>query len=321
MRTTIRGESHFTYKLKLKSEVDVKVTQQLVFIANGKAVTDSLVVATVFEKSHDHVIRDIRQQIAKLNEAGEGEWSATNFGETYYQHEQNKQFYPKFNLTEDAFAIVAMSYVTATAMRMKIRFIEEFKRMREQIASQSKALVIPSYQIEDRVARAKQWIAEEEERQMLLLETQRQEELLALHAPKISYYDQILRSDDAMNVTQIAKDYGMGPATLNRILCEAGVQYKTNGQWVLTSRYAKLGYTKSETVGYSEKNSRVYTKWTQKGRLFIHELLTERGITPNPEKKQRRNGKKRKEAPIALLASGTEGRGHHKITLNIRLER
>ncbi|WP_025852826.1 Rha family transcriptional regulator, partial [Paenibacillus ehimensis] len=106
---------------------------KLVFIENNRPVTDSLTVAEVFGKTHDHVMRDIRQQIEKLREAGEEMWGVSNFGEAQYQHQQNKQWYPKFNLTEDAFAIVAMSYVTPEAMRMKVRFLEEFKRMREAL--------------------------------------------------------------------------------------------------------------------------------------------------------------------------------------------
>lgn len=56
-----------------------------------------------------------------------------NFQQTQYQHPQNKQWYPKFDMTEDAFAIVAMSYTTPEAMKMKVKFLEEFKRMRQQL--------------------------------------------------------------------------------------------------------------------------------------------------------------------------------------------
>ncbi|MCR6116609.1 Rha family transcriptional regulator [Salipaludibacillus agaradhaerens] len=109
---------------------------QLVFIKNNQAVTDSLTVADVFNKRHDHVVRDIENQLSKLIEAGESEWGATNFGETRYQHRQNKQWYQKYNLTEDAFAIIAMSYVTPEAMKMKIKFLNEFKKMKEKLQTQ-----------------------------------------------------------------------------------------------------------------------------------------------------------------------------------------
>lgn len=106
---------------------------QLVFIQNGQVFTDSLTVAQKFNKTHDNVMRDIKVQLAKLCEAGEQEWGVINFEETQYQHPQNQQWYPKYDLTEDAFAIIAMSYTTPEAMKMKVRFLGEFKRMRQQL--------------------------------------------------------------------------------------------------------------------------------------------------------------------------------------------
>ncbi|MGN7479004.1 ORF6C domain-containing protein [Solibacillus silvestris] len=109
---------------------------QLVFIENQQVVTDSLTISEVFRKEHFNVTNDIKNQISKLAEAGEKEWGALNFQETHYQHPQNKQRYPKFNMTEDAFTLVVMSYVTPEAMKMKVRFIQEFKRMRKFIEKQ-----------------------------------------------------------------------------------------------------------------------------------------------------------------------------------------
>jgi len=107
---------------------------QLVFIQNDQPVTDSLTVADVFEKSHDNVLRDIQNQITKLNEAGETKFSFLNFEESSYKNDRGRA-YRKINLTEDAFTLVAMSYVTPEAMKMKVKFIQEFKKMREHIES------------------------------------------------------------------------------------------------------------------------------------------------------------------------------------------
>ncbi|RKD20994.1 hypothetical protein BEP19_15025 [Ammoniphilus oxalaticus] len=107
---------------------------QLVFIANNKPVTDSLTVAEVFNKRHDIVIRDIETQIEKLNQSGESEFSLHNFEESDYKNDRGRT-YRKINLSEDAFTLVAMAYVTPEAMKMKVMFIQEFKRMREHIQS------------------------------------------------------------------------------------------------------------------------------------------------------------------------------------------
>ncbi|MED3022370.1 MULTISPECIES: ORF6C domain-containing protein [Bacillus cereus group] len=106
---------------------------EFVFMEGSQVVTDSLTMAQMFGKEHKNVIRDVEVQLEKLVEANEIEWGQLNFEHTQYQHYQNKQWYPKFNLTEDAFAIVAMSYITPEAMKMKIKFLQEFKRMKEHI--------------------------------------------------------------------------------------------------------------------------------------------------------------------------------------------
>ncbi|MED1381131.1 ORF6C domain-containing protein [Bacillus mycoides] len=106
---------------------------EFVFLERNQVVTDSLTIAQMFRKEHKNVMRDIEVQLEKLFEANETEWGQLNFEHTQYQHYQNKQWYPKFNLTEDAFAIVAMSYITPEAMKMKIKFLHEFKKMKEYI--------------------------------------------------------------------------------------------------------------------------------------------------------------------------------------------
>lgn len=106
---------------------------QLVFIDNGRVVTDTLIISEMFGKTHDNVMRDTRNQIEKIKEAGESEFSLLNFEESTYTSDRGRN-YPKIDMTEEGFVLVAMSYVTAEAMKMKVKFIQEFKRMREQIS-------------------------------------------------------------------------------------------------------------------------------------------------------------------------------------------
>lgn len=108
--------------------------------------------------------------------------------------------------------------------------------------------------------------------------------LIAEYEPKVTYYDQILASTDTITVTQIAKDYGMTAQELNKLLHENKVQFKQSGQWILYKEYAKLGYTKSHTTPITYKDGRngdqLHTRWTQKGRLFLYELLKQKGHLP-----------------------------------------
>lgn len=237
----------------------------LVFIEEGRAVTDSLTVAEVFNKDHSNVLKDIRKQI---DYAGE-EFAGVNFHLGEYL-DKNNQARPKFNLTEEAFTLVAMSYNTKEAVQMKVKFIQEFKRMRERIQT----ITSPSYMITDPIQRAEKWIEEQKHRLML-------EQQVAEAQPKITYYDTILKSKKLVTVTQIAKDYGLSAQALNKILHNEGIQYKLSGQWLLYQQHANKGYTKSETSIDSTGEARMNTKWTQKGRLFIHEILTRLGYDPD----------------------------------------
>lgn len=112
--------------------------------------------------------------------------------------------------------------------------------------------------------------------------------------PKANYCEQVLQSASAVVTTQIAKDYGMSPQALNSILHELGVQYKVDGQWVLYSKYQDKGYTKSCTVIDRFGEPRMQTKWTQKGRLFIYQMLKTIGVLPNIEREVKKLAKKTK---------------------------
>lgn len=101
---------------------------------------------------------------------------------------------------------------------------------------------------------------------------------------KTKYVEQILKSKGTITITQIAKDYGMSGPQLNNFLHEEKIQYKQNKQWLLYQKHQDKGYTKSETIDITRSNGdpdvTLSTRWTQKGRLFIHELLANRGIVP-----------------------------------------
>ena len=108
--------------------------------------------------------------------------------------------------------------------------------------------------------------------------------------PKADYVDRILKSTSLVTTTQIAKDYGMGAPTFNKKLKELKVQHNVGGQWVLTYKYQGKGYASSETIEVEKKDGStktvMHTKWTQKGRLFLHDFLKKHNIIPLIEQVQ-----------------------------------
>lgn len=107
-----------------------------------------------------------------------------------------------------------------------------------------------------------------------------QRQQIAELQPKASYYDLILQNKNTVPITQIAKDYGMSGRKFNELLHELGVQYKFRKTWLLYQHYAECGYTHSRTYAIDESRSVMHTYWTQKGRLFIYDLLKSEGILP-----------------------------------------
>lgn len=122
----------------------------------------------------------------------------------------------------------------------------------------------------------------------LKLENSMQKQMIAEFKPVKEYVDTILSSTDTVTVTQIAADYGLSARALNKILWEKHLIHNVNGQWILYKRWMNKGFTKSETINVprADGSSKVVmnTKWTQKGRLKIHEILTAVGIVAEMDK-------------------------------------
>lgn len=119
-----------------------------------------------------------------------------------------------------------------------------------------------------------------QEREGRLIAEQRVNEL----TPKASYYDLVLKNQSLATITQIAKDYGMSGKALNAMLHELKVQYRQGNTWLLYSKYQKTGWTHSDTIMVDKADGTqkavMHTKWTQKGRLGLYELLKQHGILP-----------------------------------------
>lgn len=119
-----------------------------------------------------------------------------------------------------------------------------------------------------------------EERTLRLVAEQRVNEL----QPKADYYDSILNNQGLVTISKISKNYGMSAVKFNQLLHDLGVQFNQSGTWLLYSKHQAKGYTHIEPFDYTDANGnqqvKTRMKWTQKGHIFIYELLKKNGILP-----------------------------------------
>lgn len=123
-----------------------------------------------------------------------------------------------------------------------------------------------------------------EEKQQLQQTVSVQAQQISEMQPKVTYYDIVLNCKDLVAISVIAKDYGWSAKSMNKYLHEKGVQYKQGCIWLLYQKYASSGYTSTKTYTYQdwkeEAHTTVQTYWTQKGRLFIYEMMKADGNLP-----------------------------------------
>lgn len=124
-----------------------------------------------------------------------------------------------------------------------------------------------------------------EKKNFKLLDTvELQSQKIAEMKPKVSYYDVVLNCKDLLSMRAIAKDYGKSAQWMNNFLYDLGVQFKQSDIWLLYQKHAEEGYTSTKTHNYlgtdGANHSKVHTYWTQKGRLFIYDLMKQNRIYP-----------------------------------------
>ncbi|KAF0226151.1 MAG: hypothetical protein FD179_982 [Erysipelotrichaceae bacterium] len=175
-------------------------------------------------------------------------------------------------LTEDGLYEVLMQSRKPIAKAFK----KEVKRILRDIR------LYGSYSIPRTYAEALQ-LAVDQQRKI-----EQQNQLIGELKPRVDYLDRILKSKSLVTITQIAKDYGMSGSAMNRLLHELGIQFKQSDQWLLYQKYHDKGYTFSETFTIEDVpgSSKVVmqTKWTQKGRVFLYNLLKSNGYLPTIER-------------------------------------
>ena len=241
---------------------------------NEVLITTSNRVAEELGVEHKNLLVKIDSYVDKFSSA---ESSAQFYIPSEYKSLDGRTV-RNYLITEKGIAQLIGGYSAAVpkAFELNVAYINEFERMRN---------IITGGKIPSSFKEALQLALEQEEKmEALRLENKVQEQQIAELKPKASYYDLVLQCKDLLSMTEIAKDYGMSAKGMNKLLHDLGVQYKQSGIWFLYSKYQSNGYTQTKTQNYSKPDGSqgvtTHTYWTQKGRLFLYELLKANEILP-----------------------------------------
>lgn len=233
------------------------------------AVVSSRVIAQELEKRHAHVIRDLEKILLSPN-------VGSVIIPSEYKDSTGRKL-KEYLLTKDGFTLYMFNIQGHNDFKMA--YINKFNEMENALQNR-----LPGTYKEALI----ELLETVERNERLELENNMQKQKIAEYEPKASYLDTILNNKSLVTVGQIAKDYGMSAQALNKLLHKLKVQYKQSGQWLLYSNLHDKGYTHSSTTEIEHKDGstsvRMNTKWTQKGRLFIYDLLKDNNILPTIER-------------------------------------
>ena len=187
--------------------------QELVFKSSkGNPVTNSKVVAEIFGKNHQHVLRDIKELSCSDN------FRQSNFGQSSYQNLQNKK-QPMFIMTEDGFSFLVMGYTGEKAGEFKEKFIAAFNSMKSVLSAMSPVNLTKLQILEMAIESEKKVIALEKENKIL--------------SPKADYADRVLESDNQLvDIGQASKllKLPFGRNSFFKRLREDGIFFKNRNE-------------------------------------------------------------------------------------------
>jgi len=131
---------------KLKNELEKIVinptNKGFVYYADDIPKTNSLILSRVFDKQHKNVLRAIKNTIDNLQDIEGGkEFNKLNFEPVNYLDNKGEQRI-MYEMTEQGFSYVALGFTGKKADKFKLKFINEFFRMRENLIKTMKAELV-----------------------------------------------------------------------------------------------------------------------------------------------------------------------------------
>lgn len=234
---------------------------ELLTISNGQPTASSRDIAEHFGKEHKNVLRDIENLIGGLPNFEH----TPMFFKTTYIHPQNGQEYPMYLMNRDGFTLLAMGFTGKEALAWKMKYINAFNAMEQELRSQQQGLTEADFSALSYEARAiiKMELQQKQQaKQIADLTTQQQETrtmvnqtLSAITRPSTSDAED-WKEDINHTIRQMCEEYGLNyHTTIGDMYAEleklGGVNL-TARQANLQTRMRRGGATVAECRGVSK---------------------------------------------------------------------
>ena len=228
-------------------------------ILGNENIMTSLEIAELTGKEHNKILRDIRDEIEKLEK--QGIRAETIFGLGEYL-DKNNQKRPMYNLTKEGVLQLAARYDAV----VRFKLIEKATKPREY--TQKELLLMQLESIE--------------KIEKLQLENKQQAQQLIEQAPKVEFYNDVTGSETTAEIGTVAKILGfknVGRNILFDILRKQGILKSDN---IPYQKYVDNGYFRvieSKWNDYITGDVKISFKTVvyQKGIEYIAKLLKELG--------------------------------------------
>lgn len=209
-------------------------------------------IATLCEKEHRHVLRDIDN----LNETYE-KMGLPKVGQGYYTTPNTgNQQYREYLLTKEQ----CIDLITGYRADLRIRINRRWQQLEQATAPRLPTTYLEA--LEALLASEKAKIALEQQAK--------------LDAPKVAHYDLVADRKNLLNATQIGTKVGLSAFKLNKLLDDFDVYNKsvkrnarTFNLWFIERGFGEM---KQSEAGYDQ------ALFTHKGEAWIIEKLTNEGV-------------------------------------------
>ena len=239
-------------------EVNQSLPSPVVFERDGEVRTTSRDVADLFEKRHDHILRDIANLVQSEPSLAKG--GLPTFGDTQYVEPSNGQTYRQYEMTRDGFTLLAMGFTGKKALKFKLAYIEAFNRMEQALRSR------PAIDLNNPA-----------DLRMLLanyandkIELQAQ---VADLTPKAEALDRIATADGSLCITDAAKALQMRPKDLFSYLQSHGWIYRR------PNSAGYLGYQSKTNIGLLEHKMTTVLRADGSEKITEQVRITPKGLT------------------------------------------